>query len=87
VKKEIDNFELYPNPASTEVTIRYKNIPLNCKIIIYNTIGIKVIEQATINENGSTTINVAKLINGLYLYKIVDSNNRCIVKNKFTITK
>jgi hypothetical protein len=76
----IDTFNMYPNPASNNLTIKSKfNIE---KINIYNILGKKVLEVSPNTNN--TNIDISAFKKGLYLVQM-DSNGKSntskLVKN------
>lgn len=69
------NTKVFPNPASTEITITTDI--LGAKLIIYTIIGQVVVETDLTNE---TILDISVLKNGTYLYKIV--KDKSIVKTE-----
>ncbi len=66
-KKMVTNsLKLYPNPASGNITLE---TPETGTLSVYNLNGILVLEQKIIKQ--TTTIDVSKLPEGLYLLKVV----------------
>ncbi len=55
-----DKFKMYPNPSNEYLTISSNEIVKN--VIIYNLIGVKVLETTSINS-----INISALRSGMYL--------------------
>lgn len=72
----VSSFELYPNPASNELTIRFENIAFGTKesISIVDLHG-KVVQQiqSSALPFGSITLDVNGLANGLYLVRFNES--------------
>ena len=71
-----DNFNtnkitMYPNPASTSLTI--ENNEIIDTISIFNTLGQEVVK--TSNAASSVTISVANLQTGVYMVKIISAGN------------
>lgn len=70
------NAEVYPNPASTEVTfnINLVDAAKNVNIEIANSLGqvVKTINVGAVNSNNEvkSTVNIADLASGLYIYTI-----------------
>lgn len=62
---------LYPNPASSSITIKGEFDNLE-KIQVYNMLG-QVVMNGVISGN-ETTLNVSKLSNGVYTINFLDSN-------------
>ncbi|MEP7171114.1 MAG: T9SS type A sorting domain-containing protein, partial [Bacteroidota bacterium] len=61
-------FIIYPNPATDVIKIESEFLPE--KILVTNTLGQKLIEIKSTNS-----VDVSKLIPGIYLMKIFDKNN------------
>ncbi|MBA2612472.1 MAG: T9SS type A sorting domain-containing protein [Bacteroidetes bacterium] len=72
---------VYPNPASTEITVT-TNVD-GAKLLIFNIMGQLLIENEL---NTLTKINVSELKNGTYIYKIV-KDNKIIKVDKLIINK
>ncbi len=64
---------LYPNPATTEITIQKAVQVGNCNVEFYNMEGKKVFYQEL--TSNSTKIDISSLQKGSYIYKITDKNN------------
>lgn len=81
------NFSLSPNPAQSQITIKYKLEPWQtAKIIIYDAIGAEVqsIELPNFVETLTTSLN--NISNGTYTYKyIVDGAT--VTTNKLIVIK
>lgn len=70
-KLKINKFiSIYPNPANDFITVNSKEN--NCKLEIYNITGQKCIE---LNINNVQNIDVRNFKTGIYIYKVIDSNN------------
>lgn len=65
---------LFPNPASTLLTIDYKAVSKNAKYQVLDLTG-RVIESGTIMNGGQTTISVEELPAGIYLVRVVDNDH------------
>lgn len=76
---ETDNIEVFPNPASTEVTISFEgdfdNITASA-ITIYNISGQVVAQQSVVPIEGKTKaiIDVTNLPNGTYIVQLSSAN-------------
>lgn len=78
---EADNlgFSMYPNPTTTNLTIKSANNPLT-QVEIYNVLGQRVLDF-NFSESVSENINVSSLNTGLYLVKINNlTTKRLIIK-------
>jgi subtilisin family serine protease len=67
--------QLYPNPADHQLTIEGLASNEKVSIIVYNTIGDKVLEYVNIATQSQMQININDLNEGMYLLKIVSDNN------------
>lgn len=72
--------KLYPNPANDVVTIEFNsNNVVNVNIVNLNG---QVVANGIVN-NGTTTVNVANLESGIYMYQAVDAMDNVVATNKF----
>lgn len=71
-----NSFVVYPNPASTTITIKGDNFE-NEEVEIYNMLGQKVMQRSLITNE--STLDVSKLANGVYTLYFVNAK----VSNKF----
>lgn len=76
---ENGNFSLYPNPATTAITITSKDDVIET-IVVYNTIGQQVISISEIDKNNES-IDIAKLPRGVYYLHINGSTTKKLIKN------
>ncbi|WP_341220806.1 T9SS type A sorting domain-containing protein [Polaribacter atrinae] len=67
------DFTVYPNPTKNTLTIDNRNFTLK-NVQIFNVLGKKVF-RATTNE-----INIAHLVNGVYLLKVETENGNVVTK-------
>ncbi len=83
-----DNFQIYPNPANTNVTLEFTNIiPQKIKILITNVTGKLIREEDVEIKNFNKRINLnLDLANGLYLVTIINAKNEKITR-KLVIAK
>lgn len=65
-----NTFSIYPNPASTTITIKGDNFE-NEEIEVYNMLGQKVIGKNLITNE--STIDISNLANGVYMVYFVNS--------------
>ncbi len=63
---------LYPNPATTQLTIQKAVQVGNCNVEFYNITGKKVFYQEL--TSNTTKIDISNLQKGSYIYKITDNN-------------
>jgi hypothetical protein len=73
---------VYPNPAASVLNIQTAGYPQDCAIEIYDMTGQRVIHEAL---TGSTTsVSVASLAEGVYLYRLLDQNGHADSNGKVT---
>jgi hypothetical protein len=70
----ISALSLYPNPASTLLTIEYKAESKNARYEVLDMTG-RSIETGAIIQGGQTTISVEALPFGIYLVRVIDNEN------------
>jgi len=76
-----DNFIfIYPNPATNYFNVDFKNgFNENIDIQIYDVIGKMVLNQSVASKN-PMRINVENLKNGVYYVKVIQHNDKFIIK-------
>jgi len=74
-----------PNPLSTSTTIKTKVMLTNAIFYLDNALGKNVIQLENINGN-TILLNRKSLVNGLYFYRIINTNNVPIANGKLMIT-
>ncbi len=75
-------FKIYPNPASTSITVEFKNENINnYKIELRNILG-QLQKLCTESKNNITSINIASLPLGVYFIKAISktSNHVSVIK-------
>ncbi len=77
------NFQVYPNPATTQFTISGENIE-SANVQIIDAMG-KSVEIAGTIESGKITYNTESLNNGIYFVNVIVGND--IKTHKITINK
>lgn len=82
--KHDEYVKVYPNPASTSITIAQTKLK-NGVIYIYDLQG-RLIVNEILNEN-INTISTNELENGIYLYRYVDINSNLKSTGKISILK
>jgi hypothetical protein len=77
--KQIENLvsKIYPNPATTQLTIDLNNAG-NANMSIYNMLG-QVVMETTLTEM-SNKINIADLSQGMYVVKVIQKGKTHTVK-------
>ncbi|MCT4639134.1 MAG: T9SS type A sorting domain-containing protein [Bacteroidales bacterium] len=74
------SIKVYPNPTDGIVNVSADNLPDNEMLIsVYNTLGIKVIEQQFYNQQ---QLDLTSLKQGLYFIRIFDHNNKIVGTTK-----
>ena len=71
--------DIYPNPATEELTLFLPNSTSPKEVNIYNTLGKKVVAFDTSEEK--TDLNISKLASGVYMFEVRDGNK--ISRQKF----
>jgi len=79
-----DNFKIYPNPSSQEITIELNSKNKISQITITNYLGEQIIKMDNV-ENNLQKININNLPAGIYQVSI-NSNNQ-ILSSKLVIVK
>ena len=80
-QKEID---VFPNPASSTITVQIANKVLNASVTLYDVVGKKIKETVRM-ESDKTELNVSDLQNGVY-YLQIENEGQIIRKEKIVIT-
>jgi hypothetical protein len=76
----------YPNPATSIITFDFqKNLEKGHTIKLYNFLGKKVYEAASLNQR--TTINLSDYTRGVYIYQLFDKTGKLIESGKFQVSK
>lgn len=63
-----DLFTVYPNPASTQISVQLPNTVQEASISIYTSVG-QLLQQSTVNA-ASSSVSIAQLPAGIYFYQI-----------------
>ena len=75
-------FELYPNPASSEVNISLSNVSA-ATISIFDASGRLVRELNTINNSKKLTIEVSEFEKGIYIINVLDVQTSSYITKRF----
>jgi hypothetical protein len=84
LNSDVKGFTIYPNPASTSITLSYQLNSNNAILKLYNTMG-QLLESKTINKNnGTIEDNVSALSGGVYYYTlsvdgVVEATSKLVV--------
>jgi Secretion system C-terminal sorting domain len=65
------DIKIYPNPATDKIVIECAGINATTDIEIYDALGCKMPLRATVLQEGSATINLAKLSCGTYFVQFI----------------
>ncbi|GAA4776329.1 MULTISPECIES: T9SS type A sorting domain-containing protein [Flavobacterium] len=74
-----NNLTVFPNPASSILSVKLNSFNNNTSFEVYNTIGQLIIPTKKI-DNNKFEINVASLTKGVYFLKVNDNNKLSSVK-------
>lgn len=72
---DIENFILFPNPATSEIAVQSGSIKVQ-SIEIYNSLGEKVHAISETSGSDPEIINVSKLSSGIYFVKVFDGKKQ-----------
>ena len=78
-----DNLNIFPSPASSNITITLDGIKGNNRCQIYSLTGKKVLEFVL--ENNTRTLDVSNLANGTYILAV--NTDQGALKQAFVIAK
>jgi len=81
-----NKFEIYPNPASEQITINISNNFIeNLMVTIYNTTGQAILEKEITTK--STVVNTNKIIKGCYIIELKKKKENSVSIRKKLIIK
>ncbi|MCF8296889.1 MAG: T9SS type A sorting domain-containing protein [Saprospiraceae bacterium] len=71
--RNVNELTIYPNPTTNEITIELSSEKLSgkAKLLLYSSVGNKVLEQEIDTEQNIHTIQLNKLQSGVYFYNFV----------------
>ena len=78
-------FNIYPNPNEGSFTISLSNRNDRCNIEIYNVLG-ETAYKATLNSY-NTEIDLSGQPNGIYLYRVVNTDGTLVGEGKVVVAK
>ena len=78
---ETPQIRLYPNPAGDQIQLTVNEKMLGNSIRVYDLIGTEKLSYSI--DYGQSAIDVSGLSQGLYLYNIIDKNNKTVLSGKF----
>jgi hypothetical protein len=76
---DLENFNLYPNPAKNKLTINSKKEPLK-QIEVFNVLGQRII-NLNFSSSLSENIDISSLKTGMYLVKINNLTIKRLIVN------
>jgi len=77
----VNEFKLYPNPASDKLVLSFPKDLKNNLILIYNMQGQLLLKKEIKDFKNSSDIDLKDLTEGMYILKL--QNNKCILTSKF----
>ncbi|MBN1950909.1 MAG: T9SS type A sorting domain-containing protein [Bacteroidales bacterium] len=82
-ENKISSVLVYPIPATTELTIEYKDVLNDAVFQIMNMNGQTITEEPLEYNNGKISIDISDLNQGMYLYRVIEGNE--IATGKFLV--
>jgi hypothetical protein len=83
-KKASIELSVYPNPSANVVTFSTTSLEAS-KVLVYDITGELVSTEQM--EMGKSKINLTNLASGVYIYRVVNKENRVLKSGKFDVTK
>ena len=83
----LNMLSMYPNPASTSVSLDYDLTDEADKVIYYNITGVVIAEQSAQGKKGTITTETSKWASGVYTCKIVNRQGATLGVSKLVIVK
>lgn len=77
---------IFPNPTKGNIKLNFNKNNKVSRLVIFNSLGMIVHQEASNNFSGQKTIDLSSLDNGIYFVEIF-SNNEIIQKNKIILNK
>lgn len=78
---ETAEIKVYPNPATSKLHFTIGDRSIGCTVKIFNLLGSEVSTGDL--QSTHDAIDITALEEGIYLYKIIDKNNKTILTGKF----
>ena len=69
LQNAVSNLQLYPNPATSEITIEHA---ANCEAAFYDVMGRKV--ASFVSMTNKEVLDISALVNGVYLVQVTDGS-------------
>ncbi len=73
-------WSVYPNPATNEIYVDAREIAGDYEITIFNTVGALILNASAKNTNGTTTVDVSTLENGIYFVSVTTDEGSSMKK-------
>ena len=73
--------QLYPNPASTQIVVRFDALQCNTEAALYDMTGRKVYAQILNAGENQMTVPVAQVANGIYLLRVGQCSTKVVVRH------
>jgi hypothetical protein len=88
IENNLTGFSVYPNPANDFLKIQLPNYESgeSVRVQIYNSIGHLVFETELSISDKEEAINISEFENGVYFIKLIDKQNKILVK-KLVVSK
>ena len=71
----------YPNPASSRLHFSISERMIGCSVRVINVLGAEVLSYETVSARDA--IDVSTLQSGVYIYRILDKNDKILLMGKF----
>jgi hypothetical protein len=76
VENEIEDLNIFPNPTNGTTTIKLKKFAgQELNLVITNTVGEVVRQEAVINSNGNIVLDLSNLAKGVYMLDVTTPDN------------
>jgi hypothetical protein len=76
----LDDLSIFPNPTSESFTVQATNLVSETTISLYDVQGKLLLSERMLPHNGTLTMNVSSLENGVYFMKISSEGNTVVKK-------
>jgi hypothetical protein len=79
------HLSVYPNPATTQLNITSNTSLAGFNLEMFDLLGRVV--RSEVLEASANAINISKLAEGTYIYRVTDKENQVVSQNKITVIK
>jgi hypothetical protein len=80
-ENEIEGFALYPNPTADVINIQYTGVNISTDVILSDAKGAIVYsEKVNFNSDENFTIDMSKLVKGIYFLNIYSEDASKVVR-------